>query len=295
MLRRSGLVFCFGILAVGFPLLTSGTGPMNNVVTSTLHRDEGVLKLGVMCALPKELGVLADEMDGRPASEVVGMREYVNGNLWGLDTILATSRVGKVAAATTATHLIESREVDAIIYLGVAGAMNHELSQGDIVIGERLIQYDMDSRPLTPQFAIPLLNISEFESDSALATLGALAAEEYLLSKGQVRLTPSQGHSNKVYKGLIGTGDRFVSRSGDRDSLRTALPTLLAVDMEGAAVAQVCYEHGVPFVVIRTISDSCDEDAAIDCMTFLKEVAPAYTRGVLWRLYALLQDQRDQA
>lgn len=91
----------------------------------------------------------------------------------------------------------------------------------------------------------------------------------------------------------MGTGDRFISSSTDREELRLKLPSLLAVDMEGAAVAQVCHEHDIPFVVIRTISDSCDEDAAMSCMEFLKEVAPVYTREVLQRLYKRLSEQES--
>lgn len=271
------------------PLLASVQEKDNNSGIEKLGSSEQVLKLGVMCALPKELGTLADEMEKPLSSETVGMRQYIHGNLWGIDTVLATSRVGKVAAATTATHLIESGQVNAVIYLGVAGAIDHRLSQGDIVIGERLVQYDIDSRPLAPQYTIPLLNVSEFESDQRLTAIGSQAAEDYLKTKGQIHSSLDFERSNKVHIGLIGTGDRFISGSTDRDALRTAIPSLLAVDMEGAAVAQVCYEHKIPFVVIRTISDSCDEDAAIDCMQFLREVAPTYTREVLQRFYSQLQ------
>lgn len=244
---------------------------------------EQALKLGVICALPKELGTLADEMADPISSEIVGMRQYLSGRLWGTETILVTSRVGKVAAATTATHLIESGKVHAIVFIGVAGAIDSELAQGDIVIGERLIHYDFDSRPLVPQFTVPLLNIAEFEANPFLLNLATRAATDYLNANSSFKQP-----SNRVHLGLIGTGDRFVSDESHKATLRSALPSLLAVDMEGAAVAQVCHEHHVPFVVIRAISDGCDQDAAISCMQFLREVAPVYTREVLQRLYAQL-------
>lgn len=246
------------------------------------------LRVGVMCALPMELGALTEEMDEAAPVETVGMRRYRQGDLWGIDSIVATSRVGKVAAATTATHLIESGQVDAVVYLGVAGAIDERLSQGDIVIGERLVQYDIDSRPFCPQFTIPLLNIAELESDTRLVAMGLQAAEDYLQANGQQGCTGARREGarlNQVYVGLIGTGDRFVSDASERAELKAAIPSLLAVDMEGAAVAQVCYEHDIPFVVIRTVSDTCDGDAAMDCLKFLQEVAPVYTRELLHGLY----------
>lgn len=230
------------------------------------------LKVGVICALPKELGTLSDEMSPPVQTRTVGLRNYISGLLWGVDTVIATSRVGKVAAATTATHLIETEGVELVVFLGVAGAIDQRLHQGDVVIGERFVQYDIDSRPIIPQYTIPLLNVIEVEADRSLVERGREAAEEYL-------------HQHQVYSGLIGTADRFISSPSDRESLRDVFPNLLAVDMEGGAVAQVCYEHSVPFVVIRTISDGCDQQAATDCMAFMQKVAPIYTREILYHFF----------
>ncbi len=257
-----------------------------------LAQDKGegqpLTKLGVICALPKELGLLADEFSGEVSEESSGMRQYLQGKLWGIDTVLATSRVGKVAAATTATHLIESNRVQAILYLGVAGAVDETLAQGDIVIGEGLVQYDLDSRPLTPQFTVPLINVSTFKADPELVALACASASDFVEEQGRVSDSESVDLRNRVHTGLIGTGDQFVATTARKRALKAALPELLAVDMEGAAVAQVCYEHGIPFVVIRTISDNCEGDAAVDCMQFLGEHAPKYTRGVLHSLYQRL-------
>lgn len=234
------------------------------------------IKWGVICALPKELGELDKEMEELKELKTIGMRAYIRGTLWGNETVLTTSRVGKVAAAITATHLIESEEVDAIIFLGIARAIDRNLRQGDIIIGEELVQYDMDSTPFIPQFMIPLIQVSFFKSDQDLTARGSEAAENFLLSKTTF---------NRVYRGLIGTGDRFITDAFEKEALQSALPNLLAVDMEGAAVAQVCYEHEIPFVVIRTISDGCDQDSAASCREFLKEIAPTYTREILHRFY----------
>lgn len=154
------------ILLVCCPLLTKGLCALE-----LSNSSKAPLKMGVICALPKELGALVDEMESPFCSETVGNRQYNHGKLWEIDTILVISRVGKVAAATTATHLIQSGKVDGIIYVGVAGAIDLNLSQGDIVIGEKLLQYDMDSRPLAPQFTIPLLNVSTFEADTTFVEM----------------------------------------------------------------------------------------------------------------------------
>ncbi len=245
------------------------------------------LRVGVMCALPKELGALQHEMDEPFIQTHRARREYVHGTLWGVDTVLVVGRVGKVAAATTATHLIESCDVDAIVFLGVAGAIAPYLHQGDIVIADRLVQHDLDSRPIIPRYAIPLLGVSEIHSDPNLVVASEKAAQDFASESFLFKWNPS------VHVGLVGTGDRFVTSTHDKAALIADLPQLMAVDMEGGAVAQVCYEHEIPFVVIRAISDGCNEDSADTCMEFLNEHAPTYTREILRRLYQRLAHDRS--
>jgi adenosylhomocysteine nucleosidase len=102
--------------------------------------------------------------------------------------------------------------------------------------------------------------------------LARTAAEEYL------------GDQRKVHVGTIASGDQFIAHPEKLEELRTSIPDLLCVEMEGAAVAQVCHEYGVPFLVIRTISDKADHSAPVDFMSFIEETAKEYSYGILRKL-----------
>jgi nucleoside phosphorylase len=123
------------------------------------------MPIGIMAAMQEEIDTLLKELSA--GSQVVneGRRTYHSGHLWGAPVVIVFSRWGKVAAATTATDLISDFCVSEILFTGVAGAAQPGLRVGDIVVGARLWQHDMDARPLFPQYDIPLLGRSWFASD----------------------------------------------------------------------------------------------------------------------------------
>src|SRR5215469_12323527 len=123
------------------------------------------MPIGIMAAMQEEIGTLSKELPAE--SEVVddGQRTYHSGPLWGTPMVVVFSRWGKVAAASTATHLISDFGVAEILFTGVAGAARPGLKVGDVVVGARLWQHDMDARPLLPRYEIPLLGRSSFASD----------------------------------------------------------------------------------------------------------------------------------
>jgi len=123
------------------------------------------MPIGIMAAMQEEIDRLLRELPA--GSEVVndGRRTYHSGHLWGTPVVIVFSRWGKVAAATTATDLISDFCVTEILFTGVAGAAQPGLKVGDIVVGARLWQHDMDARPLFPRHEIPLLGRSSFASD----------------------------------------------------------------------------------------------------------------------------------
>ena len=223
-----------------------------------------------------------------------GMREYTAGQLWGVDAVCVLSRIGKVAAAMTATMLVEKFGVTHILFTGVAGAGDAGVRVGDIVVAEALVQYDMDASPLFPQFEVPLTGQSRFLSDVRLSDQLARAAADFLEDGFDSAISaPARRDfrlvAPRVHRGLVGSGDQFISSVMRLQTLSTALPGLLAVEMEGAAVAQVCFELGVPYAVIRTISDNANEDAATDFMEFVKSVAAQYAFHIVRRLCRQLQ------
>lgn len=246
-----------------------------------------IKRLGIISALHEEQEGLVQAMEGA-ATVLHGMRDYSIGQLWGIDAVCVLSRIGKVAAAMTATMLVEKFGVTHILFTGVAGSGDASVQVGDIVIAESLVQHDMDASPLFPRYQVPLTGIAHFPSDARLSDQLAAAALDFVARDFvdaigmDIRRDFGLGKPT-VHRGLIASGDQFVSSRVHIERLSNSHPGLLAVEMEGAAVAQVCFELGIPFAVIRTISDNANEDAATDFMRFVKSVAAQYAFHIVRR------------
>jgi adenosylhomocysteine nucleosidase len=234
--------------------------------------------IAILSALAEEqAGVLDALVDRR---EVVhGGRSYWCGQLCGQPVVLALSRIGKVAAATTATALINHFGVRAMLFTGVAGGLAAGVRVGDVVVADGLLQHDMDASPLFARYEVPLLGRSVFVTDVALTQqlqrACALALDDLVLA----------GRRPAVHTGLVVSGDRFVSGTAEAatlvDDLQRAGHQPLAVEMEGAAVAQVCFDYGVPLALVRAVSDRADDDAHHDFPVFVREVASVYARAIV--------------
>ncbi|MCY0387771.1 5'-methylthioadenosine/adenosylhomocysteine nucleosidase [Robbsia sp. Bb-Pol-6] len=229
----------------------------------------------MLAALPEEIAGLVEQMSSRRVARW-GQRDFHAGILHGQSCVIALSRIGKVAAAASAATLIHRFDVKAIVFSGVAGGMGPAVRVGDVVLAEALIQHDLDASPLFPRFEVPLLGQSRFKADPGLTGRLAQAVGAFLPRAPVLE----DGSPPRLHRGMIASGDRFVSGDTERAALRRALPDLLAVDMEGAAVAQVCYEHDVPFAMVRTISDTADEHAAASFARFLAERAAPYAQAI---------------
>lgn len=250
-------------------------------------------RLGIISALHEEqAGLIAQMRDANAVTR--GKRDYVQGNLWGVDCICVLSRLGKVASSATAATLIERFDVSHLLFTGVAGSADTKVRVGDIVIASELVQHDMDTRPLFPRFEIPLTGLSRFPGDTKMNGY-LLEAATHFLQQDLLKEISEENRLNfslqqpRLHQGLIASGDEFIADVARLRELKTDFPDLLAVEMEGAAVAQVCHEFGVPFSVIRTISDNANEDSAVDFLSFIRHVASVYAFHTMRRLCALLQ------
>jgi adenosylhomocysteine nucleosidase len=241
--------------------------------------------LAVLSALAQEQQGLVSQLTHAQCVRYAG-RDFWCGQLQGAPVVLALSRIGKVAAATTAAALIERFGVDQIVFTGVAGGVGDGVQVGDVVVGTGFVQHDMDASPLFPRYQIPLTGQTVFPGDSCLTDLLLQATQEMLSAGG-----PLQG--TRVHIGLIASGDRFVNGAQEVatlvSGLRAAGHAPLAVEMEGAAVAQVCADHGVAFAAVRTISDRADDTAHVDFTQFVDEVASRYAREIVTNFLKLLQ------
>ncbi len=252
------------------------------------------MKIAIVGAMPQEIDLLRDSL-AKERETLIANRIYHEGKLGGHDVVIVFSRWGKVASASTATTLIDRFGVELIIFTGVAGGVDPSIEVGDIVIADRLIQHDFDASAsaMFPKFEIPLLGISEFIVDQEFVSKATAAAEAYLM---EVSLDPELDLSrqalcpngSRVRVGMIGSGDQFIANSAKIAELRHSVPDLLCIEMEGAAIAQVAHEHGIPCIVIRSISDRADNSAPTDFIRFVKEVASHYSHGIVTKLLALL-------
>ncbi|MFZ4288409.1 5'-methylthioadenosine/adenosylhomocysteine nucleosidase [Variovorax sp. HJSM1_2] len=228
-----------------------------------------VKPIAILSALADEQAGLAELLTAPQVVRHAG-RDFQTGTLHGQPVVLALSRIGKVAAATTATALIEHFGVCAVVFTGVAGGLAQGVAVGDLVVASSFVQHDMDASPLFPRFEVPLYGQAHFPTDAAL--------HQQLLTAAQAM---TQAGPARVHSGLVASGDRFVSSAAEVVTLRALLPEALAVEMEGAAVAQVCHDYGVPFAAVRTISDRADDDAHVDFMQFVRTVAGPYAQALL--------------
>lgn len=247
----------------------------------------------VLSALQEEQQGLIDLLHKPEKTNHAG-REFWHGDLHGRPVVLALSRIGKVAAATTATALIERFSVSRIVFTGVAGGLGHGVKVGDVVVAEDFVQHDMDASPLFPRYEIPLYGQTRFKADAALTGLLLQAANMAFkhINDGE---SPWAFPDAKVHHGLVASGDRFVSGAQEAHHLQQALMSaghpVLAVEMEGAAIAQVALDYGLPFAAVRTISDRADDQAHVDFPAFVRDVASYYARTVVEKFLELLPKQ----
>jgi adenosylhomocysteine nucleosidase len=227
----------------------------------------------ILSALPEEQTGLLALLASPQRSQRAG-REFWQGTIHGKPVVLALSRIGKVAAATTTTVLLEHYGVQRVVFTGVAGGLAEQAKVGDVVVGTQYLQHDLDVSPLFPRYEVPSYGVQRFEADAALVATVSVATELYQSCGSSLK-------TFQIHQGLIASGDRFVSSATEAAALRAALPDALCVEMEGAAVAQVCRDYAVPFVAVRTISDRADDTAHVDFSAFVRDVAGPYAVGLV--------------
>ena len=167
----------------------------------------------------------------------------------------------------------------------MAGAIGPNVRVGDVVVASHFVQHDMDASPLFPRFEIPLYRQSQFACDAALTTSLLQASRKAMQERHAHGAGASAPTRPRVHQGLIASGDRFISTARSsldvQQSLRMSHMEPLAVEMEGAAVAQVCLDYGIPFAAVRTISDRADDLAHVDFQHFVTHVASDYAMRIL--------------
>ena len=200
--------------------------------------------IGIIGAMEKEIAMLREKMENMQET-TVGRTRFYQGMLWGKEVCLALCGIGKIHAALCAQAMILHFNPEAVINIGVAGALDRELDIGDMVIGAFGVQHDMDTTAFgDPMGCIPEINIVELPcAPHLIAAMEKAAAEQ-----GLYHITAG-----------IATGDQFIHQQDKKQWLRQHFGAA-ACDMEGAAIAQVCFEFQVPYGAYRAISDTLEGD-----------------------------------
>lgn len=215
------------------------------------------MKFGIIGAMDEEIELLKQSMNDKKEVTIANA-QFIEGELEGQQVILVKSGIGKVNAAMTTAILMETFHPDYVINTGSAGGFAEDLSVGDVVISEEVVHHDVDVTAFDYEYGqVPDLP-PRFSSDLRL-----VSETETALKKLEV-----------PYKtGLIATGDSFLSSKERVYFIREKFPTMLAGEMEAAAIAQVCYQYDVPFVVIRALSDIAGKSSEISFDAFLDTAA----------------------
>lgn len=229
----------------------------------------------LLAAMPEEIEALRPHIRDAAAERLAG-REVVVGRLAGEPVALAFARWGKVAAASTTAQLVLRLQPRAVVFSGIAGALREDLEVGDLVVARDLYQHDLDASPFFAPTVVPLLGRAALPTDGQLAADLLAAAEDWRSAAPDVA-------PRRILHADIATGDQVIGSREARDRVRRRVPSAACVEMEGAAVAQVCEEFAVPFACLRLVSDRADERLAPDEVFALARRSGAATAEIVTR------------
>jgi len=220
---------------------------------------------GIIAAMSCEAELILGVMLNKSPRVLCGTTFWC-GKIGGEEVVLATCGVGKVFAASCAVSMIMEFAPDRIINTGVAGAVSPEVNKLDTIVGTALVQHDMDTTPLGDDAGlISGINKVFFETDNELSEKLSSCVE---LCGGKVR------------RGVIATGDQFVAGAEVKKRIHGLFGASCA-DMEGGAIAQVCFVNNVPFAALRTMSDGADGDASADFAAFCATAAKISSDAII--------------
>ena len=224
--------------------------------------------IGIIGAMSEEVANLKAAMSEVNVYNAAGM-DFYQGTLNSREVVVVRSGIGKVNAAVCSQILADRFHVKVIINTGIAGSLRNEINIGDIVISTEALQHDMDATGFGYEpGVIPQMDVSCFQADGTLLEKAKAACEEAVPEIG-------------VFTGRVVSGDQFISDRGVKERIARQFGGM-CTEMEGAAIAQAAYLNGIPFVVIRAISDKADDSATVDY--------PAFERKAIAHSVALVEN-----
>jgi adenosylhomocysteine nucleosidase len=233
------------------------------------------MKIAIIGAMEEEVVLLRDKINNKSVDVIAGC-EYTSGQMDGVEIVLLRSGIGKVNAAMSTTILLDKYNPDFVINTGSAGGSDENLNVGDIVISTEVRHHDVD------------VTAFDYEYGQVPQLPPAFLADEELIKiaeKGAKELQDVQ-----VVQGLIASGDTFVNELHVVENIRGKFKVVKAVEMEAAAIAQVCYQFGVPFVIIRSLSDIAGKESNISFDQYLEKAA-LHSANLVMKMVALLKNR----
>ena len=213
--------------------------------------------VGIIGAMEEEVSALKEQMTEVSVTKKAGM-EFCRGMLNGKPVVVVRSGIGKVNAGICTQILVDDYHVDCVINTGIAGSLKSVIDIGDIVVSTDTVQHDMNAVGFGyPLGQIPRMDTLAFPADQKLIELACQVCRE---------VNPEI----QVYAGRVVSGDQFVSDKESKERIKTNFDGF-CTEMEGAAIAQAAYLNGIPYVVLRAISDKADDSAAVDYPAFERE------------------------
>jgi adenosylhomocysteine nucleosidase len=219
--------------------------------------------IGIMSAMDVELEFIGGDMIIEGV-DTLGASVFKRGKIGQVPCVTVHGGVGKVGAAHAAQILIMEYEVDAVIFTGVAGGIDPDLGIGDIVISQDVVHHDFGQ--ILPDQFVPFDTVG-YGADTMLIRLARQASENVVLGTIPEAIRGEEAIP-RVTLGRVATGDQFISSETKRLWIEKIFRAD-CVEMEGAAVAQICTLYEVPFVIIRSLSDLANEDAEVDFQSFV--------------------------
>ncbi|WP_047986363.1 5'-methylthioadenosine/S-adenosylhomocysteine nucleosidase [Ornithinibacillus californiensis] len=226
------------------------------------------MTIGIIGAMDEEIEIIKEEMKDKEETSIANCL-FIKGKLQDKEVVLLKSGIGKVNAAMATTILMEQFTPEYVINTGSAGGFSEKLEVGDIVVSTDVVHHDVDVTAFDYEYGQVPGMPATFKSEPSLVEK-AMKAIEQLDVNGEV--------------GLIATGDSFMEDPKRVNEVREKFPSMIAAEMEAAAIAQVCFQYKCPFVVVRALSDIAGKESSISFDAFLGKAAQNSSRLIFHML-----------
>lgn len=226
----------------------------NTTFSERLSAQSGQLKIGIIGAMDEEVELLKETLEQREEHCIAGYSLFT-GKMHGVDVVLLKSGIGKVNAAIGTTLMLQVFQPTCVINTGSAGGFASDLNVGDVVISSEVRHHDVD------------VTIFGYEPGQVPGLPAGFTPDNYLAGVAEGCIARMDGI--KTVQGLIATGDSFMNCPERVAKTRENFPTMKAVEMEAAAIAQTCHQFDIPFIVIRALSDIAGKESNLSFEQFL--------------------------